>query len=67
MLVKELYIKNPVTKRVEVLKNLEIEDLTEFSGFFRVEFLGSADVPSKYNIVFFNKNSIFKIVPELLK
>ena len=67
MLVKELYVKNPVTKRVEVLENLEFEDSTEFSGFFRVEFLGSAEVPSKDNIVFFNKNSISKIVPELLK
>ena len=67
MLVKELYIKNPFTKRVEVLENLEPEDATEFSGFFRVEFLCSADAPSKDNIVFFNKNSIFEIVSELLK
>ena len=67
MLVKELYVKNPFTKRVEVLENLELEDSTEFSGFFRVKFLGSAEVPSKDNIILFNRNSVPKIVPELLK
>lgn len=67
MLIKELYIKNPYSKRVETLKNLKAEDSAEFSGFLRVEFLSSAEVPCKDNIVFFNKNSIFKIVPELLK
>ena len=67
MLVKELYIKNPYSERVEALKNLKAEDSTEFPGFLKVELLGSTEVPSKDNIVFFNKNSIFKIVPELLK
>ena len=63
MLIKELYIKNPYSERVETLKNLT----AEFSGFLRVELLGVTEVPRRDNIVFFNKNSIFKIVPELLK
>ena len=67
MLIKELYIKNLETKQVEALKNLKAEDSTEFSGFLRVELLGATEVPSKDNVVFFNKNSISKIVPELLK
>ena len=67
MLIKELYIKNPYSERVETLKNLKAEDSAEFSGFLRVELLGVTEVPRRDNIVFFNKNSIFKIVPELLK
>ena len=67
MLIKELYIKNPSTKQVEALKNLEVVDSTEFSGFLKVEFLDSTEVPSKDNVVFFNRNLILKIVPELLK
>ncbi len=67
MLVKELYIKNPYSEQVEVLKNLKAEDSAEFSGFLKVEFLDSTEVSSKDNVAFFNKNSIFKIVTELLK
>ena len=67
MLVKELYIKNPVTKRVEVLKNLEIEDSTEFSGFIKVEFKYGEKEPDKDRVIFFNRNLIVKIVPQLLK
>ena len=67
MLIKELYIKNPYSKRVETLKNLKAEDSAEFSGFLKVEFLDSTEVPSKDNVVFFNRNLILKIVPEFLK
>lgn len=38
MLIKELYIKNPYSERVETLKDLKVEDSAEFSGFLKVEF-----------------------------
>ncbi len=67
MLVKELYIENQFTKKIEALKNVEAEDATEFKGFIRVKLLGSTEVPGKDSVFFFNRNSITKIVPELLK
>ena len=67
MLVKELYIEHPFSKEIEVLKNVEAEDATEFKGFIRVKLLGSTEVPGKDSVFFFNRNSITKIVPELLK
>ena len=67
MLVKELYIDHPFSKEVEVLKNVEAEDATEFKGFIRVKLLGPTELSSKDSIFFFNRNSITKIVPELLK
>lgn len=67
MLVKELYIEQPSSKEFEVLKNVEAEDTTEFKGFIRVKLLGSTEAPGKDSIFFFNRNSIAKIVPELLK
>ena len=33
MLVKELEIEHPFSKEIEVLKNVEAEDSTEFEGF----------------------------------
>ncbi len=67
MLVKGLYIEHPFSKEIEVLKNLEAEDSTEFEGFVKVKLLGSTEIPDKDNVFFFNRNSITKIVPELLK
>ncbi len=67
MLVKELYIEHPFSKEVEVLKNVEAEDATEFKGFIKVKLLGSTELPSKDSVFFLNRNSITKIVPELLK
>lgn len=67
MFVKELHVKHPITKEIEVLKNVEAEDATEFKGFIRVKLLGSTEVPGKDSVFFFNRNSITKIVPELLK
>ena len=67
MLVKGLYIEHPFSKEIEVLKNLEAEDSTEFEGVVKVKLLGSTEIPDKDNVFFFNRNSITKIVPELLK
>ena len=67
MLVKELYIEHPFSKEIEVLKNVETEDSTEFKGFIKVKLPGSSEVPGKDSVFFFNRNSITKIVPELLK
>lgn len=67
MFVKELYIEHSFSKEIEVLKNVEAEDATEFKGFIRVKLLGSTEVPDKDSAFFFNRNSITKIVPELLK
>ncbi len=67
MLVKELYIEHPFSKEIEVLKNVEAEDATEFKGFIRVKLLDSTEIPGKDRVFFFNRNSITKIVPELLK
>ena len=39
MLVKELYIKNPVAKRGEVLKNLELKDSKKIEGFVEIKLL----------------------------
>ncbi len=67
MLVKELYIEHPFSKEIEVLKNVEAEDATEFKGFIRVKLLDSTEIPGKDSVFFFNRNLITKIVPELLK
>ncbi len=67
MLVKELYLRDLMTNEPVLLENLEVEDATEFKGFLRVKFLGSAKEPGKDNIAFFNRDVVIKILPELLK
>ncbi len=67
MLVKELYIEHPFSKEIEALKNVEAGDATEFKGFIKVKLLDSTEIPGKDSVFFFNRNSITKIVPELLK
>ena len=66
MLVKELYIKNLVAKRGEVLKNLELKDSKKIEGFVEIKLLDEKKAMYEDSVFFLNRNSIFKIVPELL-
>ena len=67
MLVKELYIKNPVAKRGEVLKDLELKDSKKIEGFVEIKLLDEKKAMYEDSVFFLNRNSIFKIVTELLK
>ncbi len=66
MFVKELHVKQPITKEIEVLKDIEAEDSFDFKGFILVKLLVPTEDPGKDTVFYFNRNLITKIVPHSL-
>ena len=57
MLVKELYIKNPVAKRGEVLKNLELKDTKKrLKALLKSNFLTKKKAMYEDSVFFLNRN-----------
>lgn len=67
MRVKEMFVEQEVTKQPIVIKNLEVEDSTEFEGFLRVKFLEEYKEFSVDSVIFINRDRVLKIIPLLLK
>ena len=67
MRVKEMFVEQEVTKQPIVIKNLEVEDSTDFEGFLRVKFLEEYKEFSVDSIIFINRDRVLKIIPLLLK
>ena len=67
MRVKEMFVEQEVTKQPIVIKNLEVEDSTEFEGFLRVKFLEEYKEFTVDSIIFINRDRVLKIIPLLLK
>ena len=66
MFVKELHVKQPITKEIEVLKDVEAEDSFDFKGFILVKLLVTTEISGKNSVFYFNRNLITKIVPHSL-
>ena len=67
MRVKEMFVEQEVTKQPIVIKNLEVDDSTEFEGFLRIKFLEEYKEFSVDSIIFINRDRVLKIIPLLLK
>lgn len=67
MRVKEMFVEQEVTKQPVVIKNLEVDDSTEFEGFLRVRFLEEYKEFTVDSIIFINRDRVLKIIPLLLK
>ena len=67
MRVKEILVEQEITKQPIVIKNLEVDDSTEFEGFLRIKFLEGYKEFSADTIIFINRDKVLKIIPLLLK
>ena len=67
MRVKEILVEQEITKQPVVIRNLEVDDSSEFEGFLRVKFLEEYKEYSADTIIFINRAKVLKIVPILLK
>lgn len=67
MRVKEMIVEQEITKQPIIVRNLEVEDSSEFEGFLRVKFLEAYKEFRADDSVFINRDRVLKIIPLLLK